>query len=204
MLQEILAWGFKPNWVTGDSWYSSIENLKFIRKYNLGMLFGIDSNRIVSLKKGSYCQVQAIETGDESGKKVYLKGFGMVRVFKQKCKDSFRYYTVAMPAIEMLDDFTDGDFKRVHGAHWNIERFHRAAKQLCSIEKFQVRNAISVRNHIFCSIIGFIKLELARTNAIISNWYELKKDLYIDIVRDFVRKGIDGVNDSILTHVVNA
>lgn len=204
MLKEALAWGFKPICVTGDSWYSSIENLKFIRKYGLGMLFGIDSNRVVSVIKGSYCQVQAIQEWDDSGKIVYLKGFGMVRIFKQKCKDSFRYYVVAMQEINMLDDFTDGDFKRIHSAHWNIERFHRAAKQLCSIEKFQVRNINSVRNHIFCSIIGFIKLEIARTSAVITNWYELKKELYVDIVRDFIGKGIKSMEESNLMHAVNA
>lgn len=204
MLQEVLSWGFTPLFVTGDSWYSSIENLKFIRKCGPGILFGIDSNRIISVEKGNYCQVQSLTDWDDSGKIVYLKGFGMVRVFKQKCKDSFRYYAVALPEIKMLDDFDQGDFKRVHGAHWNIERFHRATKQLCSIEKFQVRNAISVKNHIFCSIVGFIKLELARTNSAISNWYQLKKDLYIDIVRDFVCEGLEGFQRSNLTHVVNA
>ncbi|WP_230391433.1 transposase [Piscirickettsia salmonis] len=49
----------------------------------------------------------------------------------------------------MLTDFTDGDFERIHKAHWNIERFHRATKQLCSIEKFQVRTTECIKNHIF-------------------------------------------------------
>ena len=204
MLKEILDHGFKPDWVTGDSWYSSIENLKFIRKYDLGMLFGISSNRLISLAKGSDCQVQTIDDWNDSGKNVYLKKFGMVRVFRQKCKNSFRYYAIAMPDVNMLDTFSGGDFNRIHGFHWNIERFHRAAKQLCSIEKFQVRNANSVKNHIFCSLIGFIKLEFARTSAVISNWYELKKELYVDIVKDFINKGIYGINNSALAHVVNA
>lgn len=77
-LQESLEWGYRPKWVTGDSWYSSIENLKFIRKCELGMLFGIDSNRIISVEKGSYCQVQALKNWSHAGKLVYLKGFGQV------------------------------------------------------------------------------------------------------------------------------
>ena len=32
MLSEVLAWGLRPIYVTGDSWYSSKENLKFLKK----------------------------------------------------------------------------------------------------------------------------------------------------------------------------
>ena len=60
----------------------------------------------------------------------------------------------------MLDNFSDGDFNRIHGFHWNIERFHRAAKQLCSIEKFQVRNNNSVKIIFFVHFIKPTKLEL--------------------------------------------
>ncbi len=70
MLQQVLSWGLQPSWVTGDCWYSSIENLKFIRKYNLGMLFAIENNRIISSERGSCCQVQAIDCWDESGVQV--------------------------------------------------------------------------------------------------------------------------------------
>ena len=41
-----------------------------------------------------------------------------------------------------LESITYIDFKRVHDAHWCIERFHRAIKQVCNIECFQVRNKI--------------------------------------------------------------
>ena len=204
MLEEALLWGLKPFWVTGDCWYSGLENLKFVRKYGLSLLFCIESNRIISIDKGTYIQVQAIKSWDVNGVKVYLKGFGMVKVFRQKCSNAYRYYAIALPKIEMLDGFTDGDFKRAHNAHWNIERFHRATKQLCNIEKFQVRNSISIRNHIFCSLISFIKLETARVNNIICNWYQLKKDLFIEIVRDFIGSGIQGIENSGLLPSVNA
>src|SRR5882762_1723079 len=38
MLTELLVWGLAPAWVTGDSWYSSLENLKFIRGKRVAML----------------------------------------------------------------------------------------------------------------------------------------------------------------------
>ena len=54
MLHEVLAWGLKPAWVTGDSWYSSVGNMKQIRKLNLQFMFGIENNRTVSIARGQY------------------------------------------------------------------------------------------------------------------------------------------------------
>lgn len=44
MLTEVLACWLEPLWGTVDYWYSSLENLKFIRKNGLSMLFGMEKN----------------------------------------------------------------------------------------------------------------------------------------------------------------
>jgi len=36
MVEEVIEWGIKPLLVTGDSWYASLENLKFLRKKEIG------------------------------------------------------------------------------------------------------------------------------------------------------------------------
>ena len=59
MVVEVQAWGLKPAWVTGDSWYSSVENLKFLRKEEVSFLFGIAGNRKVSLIQGQEVQVNS-------------------------------------------------------------------------------------------------------------------------------------------------
>jgi urease beta subunit len=60
MVDEVKRWGVKPAWVTGDSWYASLLNLKFLRKAAVGFCFGIAVNRTVSLEKGSEVQVQTL------------------------------------------------------------------------------------------------------------------------------------------------
>ena len=35
MLMEAIGWGIKPTWITGDAWYASLDNLKFLRKQEL-------------------------------------------------------------------------------------------------------------------------------------------------------------------------
>lgn len=76
MLLEVIDWGLKPKLVTGDSWYSRTENLKFLRNQKLrvregevsspslitllGFLFGVEKNRTVSTEPKKYCQVSIL------------------------------------------------------------------------------------------------------------------------------------------------
>jgi Transposase DDE domain len=189
MLIETMSWGIKPAWVTGDAWYASLENLKFLRKQGLSFLFGIDNNRFISTEKGSYIQVQSLIDWPESGNTVYLKEYGNVKVFRQEYKKVYRYYIMSVPKLEMLDGIKTIDFRHVHSQHWNIERFHRAVKQTCNIERFQVRNRQAIMNHIFCAICAFVQLELLRAKQVISNWYQIKRDLFVDVMKRFISKG---------------
>ena len=88
--------------------------------------------------------------------------------------------------LNNLESITPVDFKRVHDAHWSIERFHRAIKQVCNVERFQVRNENPIRNHIFCALKAFIKLEFMRFNERILHWYKLKRALYTVTIRKYI------------------
>ncbi len=54
MLLEVLAWGLKPAFVTGDSWYSCVKNLKTIKNHQTVFMFAVESNRTVALEKGQW------------------------------------------------------------------------------------------------------------------------------------------------------
>jgi len=186
MLTEILSWGVKPSWVTGDSWYSSVANLKYIRKLGFNFMFGIESNRTISIERGQYIQIQKLEDWCDDENTVYLKDYGMVKVFRQIYKKSYRYYIMGAANLDDLENITKADFKRVHDAHWSIERFHRAIKQVCNIERFQVRRENPIRNHIFCAIKAFVKLEFMRESKVISHWYEVKRDLFVSTIKNYI------------------
>lgn len=188
MLLEVIAWGLKPSWVTGDSWYASLENLKFIRTQKLNFMFGVEDNRIVSVERGKYIQIQKFGGWPaENIETMYLKDYGMVKACRQMYKNVYRYYMMSTAQLEHLEHITRFDFERVHGAHWHIERYHRALKQVCNIERFQVRNEHPVKNHIFCAIKAFVQLELMRVEEKISNWYQIKRELYLKVIRDYIK-----------------
>src|SRR5689334_22441630 len=81
MVEEVLGWGLRPTVVSTDSWYSGLENLKFLRKEGLGFLIGLEKNRIVSEREHEYVAVEALAL-PEAGKVVHLRKFGFVTVFR--------------------------------------------------------------------------------------------------------------------------
>ena len=61
MVTQVKAWGLKPAYVTGDSWYSSLDNLKFLRNEKVGFLFGVANNRQVSQEQGKILSVKELD-----------------------------------------------------------------------------------------------------------------------------------------------
>jgi hypothetical protein len=92
MVSEVLGWGLRPALVSADSWYSGLENLKFLRHQGLGFLIGLEKNRIVSEREHEYVPVEALELPDR-GKVVHLRKFGFVTVFRTLDKNhDVRHY----------------------------------------------------------------------------------------------------------------
>ena len=191
MLAQVLQWGLEPKCVTGDSWYASVDNLKTVRNHRLGFLFAIESNRKVSLEKGAWAQVQQLEV-PVAGVKVWLRDFGEVNVFRTRLKEQVRHYIVWLPESGGYESFGTDDFQELHDQHWKIEQYHRVIKQVCSIEKFQVRNKTPILNHIFAALCGYVHLQQMQFDAFIQNAYHWKQDLFNEVVASFVSTFIHG------------
>ena len=186
MLTEVLAWGLEPSWVTGDSWYSGVNNLKLIRHHELGFLFALESNRLVSVAKGTWTQVQHLEI-PAHGLTVWLRQFGQVKVFRTWLKDQPRHYAVYLPDPAQLAAFDRSAFTLRHDQHWQIEQYHRVLKQVCHIEHFRVRHPRAIRNHIFAALCGYVQLQQMRVTNMISSCYHLQRHLFDDIIASFIQ-----------------
>jgi len=192
MLAEVLAWGLEPAFVTGDSWYSCVKNLKTIKNHHLGFLFALENNRLVSIEEGTWIQVQKLNIPDE-GLDVWLRDFGQVKIFRTHLKDQVRHYAIHLPDENdptdngsKLSSFKKPEFERLHDQHWQIEQYHRAIKQVCNIESFQVRGKIAVKNHLFAAIFGYVELQRLRAMDVISNCYKLRRDLFNEVIASFI------------------
>ncbi len=136
MLDEVLAWGLEPAMVTGDSWYSGVDNLKRIRNHQLGWLFALESNRTVSLEKGQWVQVQKLDIPDD-GLVVWLKQFGHVKLFRTWLKDQPRHYAIFLANEEQLAACDRKTFTEQHDKHWHIEQYHRASSRSAILSIFR-------------------------------------------------------------------
>ena len=116
----------KPKYVTDDSWYSGVANLKMVKNHHLGFMLGIKSNRIASLQKGSWQRVATLDI-PKNGLNVWLKNFGQVKVFQKSLKDQQRYYIIYLPN-ENIQNFVKKYFLDLHDNHWKIEQYHSAIK----------------------------------------------------------------------------
>jgi hypothetical protein len=177
------------SYITGDSWYSSLENLNFLRNEKVGFLFGIANNRQVSIEKGKALPVKDLEIPEE-GLVVYLKSFGWVKVFGQQFKNEPQYYIVYHRDLDVLNQTTRYEFKSLHDSHWPIEEFHRVIKQVCNIERFFVRDEWAIRNHFFGALRAFCHLQTAGLNQLINNCYEFARKLFIPVIRQFIMENV--------------
>ncbi len=118
---------------------------------------------------------------------VYLRNFGRVKLFQRTFKnEAERYYITYLTNVDATEQIPRHEFNEWHSIHWGIECYHRAVKQLCGIEHFMVRTTEAIKNHIFCSIRAFTQLEFMRAEEIIENWYEVQRNLYLQVARGFI------------------
>jgi len=81
-----------------------VSNLKLIRNHQQGLLFALESNRLVSLEKGSWVQVKQLEVPDD-GLMVWLNNFGYVKLFRTTLKDQIHHYISSLPDEKEIADF---------------------------------------------------------------------------------------------------
>ena len=162
------------------------KNLKLFKDKELRFLTGIAKNRSCSVDGKTFTQVQNLEI-PENGLVVYLKNFGWVKVFLRSFKnEAYRYYIMYTPEEDTLSSISRTEFKEIHSIHWGIESCHRAIKQVCGIGRFMVRTTEAIRTHFFSAIRAFTQLELMRTEEKIENWYEIQRNLSLQVARDFI------------------
>lgn len=154
----------------------------------------LKKNRTVSTEPGNTSQVSTLEIPTE-GEIAHLREFGFVKLFRNFFKKEDRHYIFYQPdnenPQEVLQQITRSIFVTIHDTHWGIESFHRAVKQLCGICRFMVRDSHAIKTHIFCSLQAFVRLEKTRSENIINTWYEVQRNLFTKVIREYV---LDNLN----------
>ena len=179
MLHQARERGFLPELVMFDSWYASLQNLKLLREFRWHWLCRLQKNRQVNPDGKGNRQIQEIHI-PRAGRRVHLKGYGWVKVFKTVGRDgSVEYWatsdlemTIEQAAEHALDA-------------WQIEVYHRGLKQFTGIEKSQHRKEKPQRNHIGLALRAFLRLEVHRLRTGVS-WFDAKANIIRDAIRAYL------------------
>lgn len=167
MVQQAHGRGFRPECVLFDSWYSGLENLKLVRDLGWRWLTQLKANRLVNLNRTGQQPLSALELS-ATGTQVYLKGYGLIQVFKIVTPDGdVEYWATNDLALDELQRLRLAEFI------WTIENYHRGIKQFCGVEKAQFRSTVAQRNHIALALRAFLRLERYAYIMGIS-WFEAK------------------------------
>ena len=179
MVREAADRGFEPELVAFDSWYAALENLKLLRDLEWDWLTRLKSNRLVDPDGEGNRAVSEIAIPPQ-GRRVHLKGYGWVKVFRTVGRDGDAEYW----ATSCLDMTPDQRADKADIA-WQIETYHRGLKQYTGIEQCQHRKAQAQRNHIGLAVRAFLRLEAHRVRTGCS-WFETKMGIIRDAVRDYL------------------
>ena len=171
------------DYVIGDRYFSSKENLKFFNKHKIKFVLGICSNRLVAKNKadakaGNYCRIDELELSDHESMKIYLKdiNYSLVvtrQVFKNEDKSTGEIYLITNDL-----NLQSSHIEKIYQKRWNIETYHRSLKQNVSLSKSPTSVITTQLNHIGLSIGAFIELEKLKL-ASNKNHYALKRKMIV-------------------------
>lgn len=95
----------------------------------------LKSNRLVNLDQQGQCSIRDLPI-PQTGAEVYLRGYGLVRVFVTLDANQEHPQFWATSDLAM----TETERKRVASEALFIEEYHRGLKQCCGVERCQARS----------------------------------------------------------------
>lgn len=173
--------GLKPAYVGFDSWYSSIENLKYIRDIGWLWLTRLKANRKVNPDDTYNRAIEEVDIS-EDGTCVHLQGYGMIKVFKiVSKKGDIEYWATNDLEMNVLKCVSIGE------RTWGIEEYHRGVKQYCGIERCQAISKIAQINHIGFAIRAFLRIALI-SYRYGKSLFELKYEIIRPAIKQYLTK----------------
>ena len=169
-----------------DTWYATKEIMLQIEKLGKIYYCPLKDNRQVDDTGGTkpYQRVDCLEWSSaeqQHGKFIKIKGFPAVHKVKVFRVVLSTQRTDFIVTNEMAQDNV-AVVQDVCGFRWKVEQFHRETKQLTGLEGNQCRKARTVRNHIGCAILVWVRLKHVAVETH-RTLYRVKHDLLDDYLR---------------------
>jgi len=173
----------KFRYVINDSWYSSSDNMKMIKRdLKKEFVMPLKSNRKVALsleekRRGQYHAVSLLESPVDVTREVWLEEvpFALLltkQVFINEDLSEGILYLVTSDLTLSFDQI-----QKLYQRRWSVEEYHKSLKQNVSLEKSPTRTPTTQRNHLFASLCAYLKLESLKWKTRM-NHFALKSKIY--------------------------
>ena len=184
LLRTVERNGVKYKYVLNDIWFSSAENMKFVKtELKRDFIMAIKQNRNVALSKkdkqqGKYVKIESLTLEPNTTSEVYFEQVDfpvllIKRIFKNKDDSEGIQYLVISDLNLTYEQIT-----AIYQKRWKVEEFHKSVKSNASFAKAPAKTVQTQLSHFYASILAYVKMEWLkfRTGC---NHFALKSKIYI-------------------------
>jgi hypothetical protein len=185
--QAIESQHLKFRYVLADSWFSSSDNLLFIHRMKKYFIMDMKSNRLSMFStqdrnRGQWTSLDKLPLQPGQPVKVWIKDLEIEVllckfVFTNKDGSTGEMYPVSND-LELSAD----SFQTLYKKRWSVEEYHKSLKQNASLAKSPTRTVTTQTNHLFASLLAYIKLERLKFVYKL-NHFALKSKIYFSALK---------------------
>jgi len=188
MLSVCVQNKLKFRFVLFDTWFSSKENMCYIKKDLLkDFICALKSNRLAAVSEEDYqanrfTPIEELPWQEETLFVGWLKDvpfpISIVRqVFTNKDGSTGILYLACSDTTVKR-----GQILATYQKRWPVEVFHKSLKQNAALGKAPVRRVLTQNNHVFAVLYAFFKLECLSIKRHL-NHFALRAHLYLKAIR---------------------
>jgi len=174
----------KVKYILFDIWYSSKENMEFIKlDLKKDFVCAIKDNRTVAISledklQGKFISISNMNIKAGETHKVYLKGLEFPVLLAKQVFTNKDHSTGELYLVSSDIELTYQQVVELYQKRWKVEPYHKSLKQNAALEKSPTKTQRTQSNHIFCSILAFVKLEKLRITEKL-NHFAFKSKIYL-------------------------
>lgn len=183
MIAQAIHNQLKFKYILADSWFGSADNMRFIQKKKKFFIFDMKTNRQVVTSEqdrnaGHWTRIDEIDIPDNTPMKVWLKDLEFPILLTKQVFTNKNQSTGVRFLVSNDFSLSDDDFTTLYKKRWSVEEYHKCLKQNGAIEKSPTRTVKTQSNHIFASIMAYVKLEKLKFSSKL-NHFAMKSKIYL-------------------------
>jgi DDE superfamily endonuclease len=183
MIAQAIHNQLKFKYILADSWFASAANMRLINKKKKFFIFDMKANRMVALSEknrdaGHWTRIDKIDIPDNTPVKVWLKDLEFPVLLTKQVFTNKNQSTGVRFLVSNDFSLSDDDFTTLYKKRWSVEEYHKSLKQNTAIAKSPTRTLKTQCNHIFASIMAYVKLEKLKFSKKL-NHFAMKSKIYL-------------------------